>query len=59
MANSFCFQYIMESRARFFATIPVFQANCFLVNEIKVPDILALNAILLCFLYIMESRGFL
>jgi len=43
LANSFCFWYIMESRARFFAQAPVFQANYFRLNEIKVFDILALN----------------
>ena len=43
MANSFFFWYIMESRARFFSPIPLFQSNCFRLNEIMVLDILALN----------------
>ena len=43
MTKYFCFWYIMESRARFFALAPVFQPNSRYLNELSLSDIFTLN----------------
>jgi hypothetical protein len=43
MANSFCFCYIVESRAHFFALDPIFKPNSSCFNGLELSDFITLN----------------
>jgi hypothetical protein len=44
MDNSFCFWYIVESRAHFLALDPTFQPNSSCFNGLEFSDIFTINS---------------